>query len=126
MDTCKPSETIQAWARSTGSERPARVQVTCWSKQQRRWRALRVLIFSWLAAAVSVLIPFLHFILVPLFILSGILLPYLVYQKQSSIVGGQTQCPHCDKALLILRSADSWPLQQVCPACNGHVRIEKS
>lgn len=110
-----------------GSDRkePAQVFVKSWSKGEIAKRAFKAWGFWWLLAAVSIFIPLLHFVLVPLFLLIGLVAPLLVSVQKTVVLGGQGTCPFCSETFEIIKCSDRWPLHDVCGACRRHVTIEK-
>lgn len=103
----------------------AEVYVQTWTSSQRRIRALKSLALWWGLAFVSIFIPILHFVLVPVFLGAGLIIPCVVLGKNSVILGGQGTCPYCSRPFRIARSANRWPLQDICEFCHRHVRIER-
>ena len=111
----------------TGNHRkePATVKLERWSPRQRKIRGLKSLGLWWGLAVLSVAIPILHFLLVPLFFALGLVLPFVAMRRQSIVLGGKGTCPYCSKPFTIARQPDRWPLQDICTACNRHVTIFK-
>jgi hypothetical protein len=101
------------------------VVVTSWDKASRLKRALKILCLLWIGAVVSIVIPGLHFILVPGLFLAGPIAAYFLYRQESAVSGGTIQCPSCKNTIPVVRSPNSWPINVVCPRCNGFVRLER-
>lgn len=96
-----------------------------WTPNQRRIRAIKTFALWWGLALVSLFIPILHFVLVPLFLLIGLIAPPFVFASKTVILGGNGTCPFCGKSFEIFKCKDEWPLHDVCAECQRHVRIEK-
>ena len=61
----------------------------------RAWRALRALLGAWAAAAASVLLPIVHFVLVPTLVLAGVVLAVLRLREDRSLLELTGTCPRC-------------------------------
>jgi len=101
----------------------ARLQV--WDKRERMTRALKHLGMCWAAAVVSVLVPLLHIVLVPSFLIAGPIIAWLTSGKESVILGGKGACPECGASFAIARSENNWPISDLCTQCYKPVTIEK-
>ncbi|MBA3845665.1 MAG: hypothetical protein H0X45_03345, partial [Planctomycetes bacterium] len=66
---------------------------------ERLWRALRALGFCWLLAVGAVLIPLLHWVLVPGLFLAGFVVAGFAFQRIRIVAGGTGPCPTCATAL---------------------------
>ena len=104
-------------------ERPGVVYLERWDQKQRMKRALKTLGLTWGLAVGAVLIPLMHFILVPSLLIAGPALAYYQYQQQSAILGGTTECPKCGVTFEIVKSRERWPLKDVCSKCFTNVVI---
>ncbi len=104
---------------------PATVEVQMWGLPQRRLRCLRTLGIWWGLALVSIAVPILHFILVPLFLLIGLVAAPVAMQRKSMVLGGKGRCPFCAEPFVIVAHPDRWPLRDICTACHRHVSIER-
>ena len=96
-----------------------------WTPQQRLLRALKAFFIWFFIALVSLFIPILHFILVPLFLLAAFVMGFIVYAHSSMVLGGTGSCPFCGAAMEILKKPNQWPLDDICDKCSRHVVIEK-
>jgi hypothetical protein len=101
------------------------VFIRSFTQGQMRLRGLRVLTIFWAIAAVTIFIPILHFILVPGFLIGGIVASAAARRQKSIVAGGKGSCPKCGVGFLLVKSADRWPLGEVCPKCGAQIRIEK-
>jgi hypothetical protein len=119
-------ESMKVIVVGNNQKEPGEVYVQTWSNARRSWRAIRVFLLCWTLAAISILIPILHFVLVPLFFFLGLIAPFFVVRRESVVLGGIGSCPFCAKRFAILQSANDWPLHSVCDSCHRHVRIEKA
>lgn len=95
-----------------------------WSPPQRRLRALKALGLSLSLAVFSIFIPLLHFILVPLFLLTGPVAAWWVSAQENRISGGKARCPSCGSPFEIARTKLRWPLRDVCSGCHEEIQIQ--
>lgn len=103
-----------------------KVRVKKFSERERWQRALKALGICWGAAIFSVFLPIAHFILVPGFLIAGIVLPFHFYSAKSIVSGGEGNCPKCEAPFIIQKSSDTWPLSDTCGECYLSVKIEKA
>lgn len=87
-------------------------------------RALAILGLTWLLAALTVLIPIAHFVLVPALLLAGPVLAWMRYrvtERNERVIGA---CPSCGKEFTLeLDSADRLPLWTYCPPTDDPIRL---
>lgn len=102
------------------------IEVNYWNSSERMMRGGKLLGGAWFAAALSILVPVLHFVLVPLFLLLGPLLFYIAYQQEESVIGGQVPCPACAQPVKVSGGKLKWPIFDHCSSCQTRVRIEKA
>lgn len=87
------------------------------STGERVMRALTILGICWGLAAVTILIPVAHFVLVPGFLLAGPFAAWFRYRPRSLVLGGVGTCPGCDAELVVPSQAEHWPLSAICDSC---------
>jgi hypothetical protein len=109
---------------SQGKVTTGNVEHRIWEKKERTLRGIKALGISWGLCLVSVLIPLLHFILVPLFLLAGPFAFFWVTAQEQIILGGKGECPECLLTFDIARSAAKWPISDVCNHCHAPIEIE--
>ncbi len=102
------------------------VELKIWDKKERTKRALKALGFTLGLAVVSVLIPILHFILVPTFILASPIVFFWIAGQEQVILGGKGTCPNCHKEFEIARSPVTWPLSDLCDHCKAELKINQA
>jgi len=86
-------------------------------KNQRRKRAMKGLAMCWLLAALSLPIMFFHFVLVPGFLLAGLVLFKMKMSEETLVLGGIIPCPACQQANKVGRQAEQWPMGINCTSC---------
>ena len=110
---------------SGGKTAPGEARIARWDKPARAARAAKVWAACWAGAAVSVLIPVAHFVLVPALFVAGPIAAYSRFRQASAVAGGEGPCPSCGAKLPIAAARDEWPLFELCEACRASIRIEK-
>lgn len=101
-------------------------EVLALSKDQLFFKALAYLTACWCTAIVCILVPALHFVLVPAFFFLGIFLAVRVTKQRHLILSGQITCPHCSQEVILLKSAADWPHSEICQNCSSVLRISPS
>jgi hypothetical protein len=101
------------------------VTVQHFNPAQRMNAALKKLGLFWAIALVSVLIPVFHFVLVPLFLIIGILAARRSYKAEGRVIEGLTKCPHCQTEVIVKPTELQWPVTEICQNCARVVRIER-
>lgn len=107
-----------------GQHRPARLQTTHYTQQERLRRALLRLGLFWLLALGSIPIVIAHWVLVPGFFLAGPWVGYRTYQLSSAhnLVTGP--CPACNKDIdIALEARETLPKWSYCPDCKAPLQI---
>lgn len=102
------------------------VKIQYFNREQRLGRALKIFGLCWGAALVAIFLPLIHFVLVPTLILTGLIVPGFVYFRESRILGGEGTCPKCQAPFQIEKSANEWPLTDLCTQCRSQIIIEKA
>ena len=111
---------------SSGQIAQGEVYVENWDQKARMTRALKALGMCLGGACVAILIPLVHFILVPALLIAAPIVTWKVYQQDAVVLGGLTTCPKCGSRLPIVRGKVSWPLKDVCGKCYENVKIEEA
>lgn len=93
---------------------------------ERLLRSFRSIAIFWIVALLSVFVPVLHFILVPLFIILGIVFGIMTFLQSSLILSGTVLCPSCKAEVQLVPNAESWPREQRCTSCYLMLKIYRS
>ena len=88
------------------------------SQGERVKRASKALGICWFVAWVCVFVPLLHFFLVPLFLIIGLVLGIFVWMAKAEVLGGEVTCPNCAKVNQLPRDSENWPAQRRCDGCS--------
>lgn len=106
-----------------GKKASGEVTTEHWEAKERSKRALKIWGICWGIALFCVIIPILHFFLVPSFLLAGPIAAFFVYQQSDAVLGGKSTCPHCGKPFEVARMKIKWPLDDICANCHSAVKI---
>lgn len=94
------------------------------SKNERTKRALILLFGFWGLAAVSILIPVLHFVLVPLFILIAPFIAKKTFNEEVTLDACELSCPECKQLAKFAKTSGQWPLHSNCPHCMNRIYFD--
>lgn len=95
-----------------------------YSLKERWQRALKILGIIWLLAAVSLLVPMLHFVLSPLLFIAGPLLAWQRFHLIQQTLAAEGECPLCHQSIRIeLEARSRLPHWNICPHCNKPVQL---
>jgi hypothetical protein len=116
----RPVDIVSSRERTRGE-----VRILSLAPSGRVARAAKMLALMWALAIVSILVPGLHFILVPGFLVAGPVLAFKVARERSVVLGGEGTCPACGQFVQMPRGAEEWPQTDVCLHCQAFLRIEE-
>ncbi len=102
------------------------VKIQYFNRKQRIMQSLKIFGLCWGGAIVGVFLPIIHFVLVPSFILAGLIVPGFVYFRESLVLGGEATCPKCHAPFPIEKGSNQWPLSDLCTQCRTSILIEKT
>lgn len=112
-------------ARSKDKNIPIQLTVKEWSSGERLKRALKLLAKSWGVALAAVFIPLLHFFLVPLFVLGGLIGAALVYGAEKSLEKGEGTCPSCGAPVSVAKRWNLvFPFAFHCENCQARIEVD--
>lgn len=84
---------------------------------KRLGRAAVRLLGAWVLAVGCVLVPLLHFVLVPGFLLAGPVLAWLAVRESVVVKSTSIACPKCGKDAPIETGTTGWPAGMRCGSC---------
>lgn len=99
------------------------VQVTPLSFGARFGRGLKALGLLWLAALGSIILPGLHFVLVPGFFIAGLVFFVLRSRGTVRLEVGAFPCPKCGVSVPIEPDTTGWPARCACPDCCARLKL---
>jgi hypothetical protein len=91
---------------------------------ERVFRCLKFFTLFFVLAIASAFVPFLHFILVPLFVLLALLFGYFSYFDKENIIQAEGQCPYCLKTTSIARASMTLPFTDLCVNCRQVMTVQ--
>jgi hypothetical protein len=86
-------------------------------------KSIKKLLMFWGAAVLSILLPVVHFVLVPLFFILGIVFAILARKDRFEITDGKVACPNCKKEITVEKAAFAEYHSEICQHCACVVRI---
>ncbi len=109
---------IQFKNQKNGESNPANIRVTAFTQQEQRIRALKSLLTFWTIAALCILIPIAHFILVPGFLIGGGIAASRRWKTVEEGIDATGSCPACGNKIRIkLDKRADLPQWKDCPEC---------
>jgi hypothetical protein len=106
-----------------GRTSPGVMDVRAVGPSLRIGRALRALAICWGFALISVLVPFLHWVLVPALALLGPLVAVRAFANDRQVCGGGGSCPACAMPVVFTRSASPEAFHQTCATCRLSLEV---
>jgi hypothetical protein len=124
----KAHESIRVRIESVDESRASEgeVEYQAWTKAERTKRGLKALGMAYGGAVVALFIPLVHFFAVPLLLLAGPFIFFLISGQEEVILGGSGICPKCAQSFKIVRSAVKWPLTDLCNHCQTELKIHRA
>ncbi len=116
---------IQFKSQQSGATASAEMNTISFTKQEQKARALKALAKFWLIALVCVLIPIAHFILVPGFVIGGIIAAKRRWNKDADGIDANGSCPACSNNICIdLDKSAELPQWHDCPECGDALELQ--
>jgi hypothetical protein len=100
-----------------GRSSPGKMDVRAVGPAVRAARGLRALAWCWAFALIAVLVPFLHWVLVPVLVALGPLLALRAMGFDRQVTGGGGTCPACGSAVAFTRAVHPEAFTATCPVC---------
>ncbi len=116
---------IQFKSQKNNNINPAEMHLLTFSIQEQKVRAIKTLLLFWTIATVCVLIPIAHFILVPGFLIGGIVAAKRRWGKSEEGVYARGICPDCKNTISInLDKNAELPQWHNCPECGDMLELQ--
>ena len=90
---------------------------------ERMTRGLKIAGVLWLVAVVTLFVPILHFILVPSFLILGIVFGWAAWHDKAEVIRGEFICPNCKRTIPIPRESENFPCATRCTECQFTVNL---
>jgi hypothetical protein len=113
---------IQATANSDHAEY-GMADIHTFTPQMILMNSLKKLGMFWGMAVISVFLPVVHFVLVPLFLILGVVFMIRARKYRYEITSGQVPCPRCQKEIVLGKAAFIEFHDEICQHCAGVARI---
>jgi hypothetical protein len=104
----------------------AEISVSLISHGPRMMRGIKALAIAWILAIFFILVPVLHFVLVPAAFITGIVLFLHYFGLRHYLEVGAVICPSCDTEFKLKPNAFNLPIRELCPHCRADVLITLS
>jgi len=119
------THTIEFKSQASGNTTPAQMHITEFSVAEQKSRAIQSLLKFWLIAAVCILIPIAHFLLVPGFFIGGIIVASRRWKTEQEGDDASGNCPACDNHITIpLEKNADLPQWHDCPECADPLQLQ--
>jgi len=118
------TRTIQLKSQA-GDTNQAEMTLTAYSNAERKKRAVLTLLTLWGLAALSIPILIAHFILVPGFLIGGIVMFFKRWKTEQEAESVSGTCPACGNQITInLEKKGEFPQWRYCPSCNDSLELD--
>ncbi|QLY27014.1 hypothetical protein [Bdellovibrio sp. KM01] len=101
------------------------LEIKVFNQADKTRTALKKLALWWGLSLISVLLPVVHFVLVPLFFFLGFFFAWKGFKSEGQVLDGRTTCPHCGNPVNVGKGELNWPVTEICQSCARVVRMEK-
>jgi len=116
---------IQFKSQKNGKNKPAKMHLFLFTQQEQKIRALKSLMTLWGIAALCVLIPIAHFILVPGFFVAGIIVASRRWKTGEEGIDATGPCPDCNNEICLkLDKNAELPQWKDCPECGDPLELQ--
>jgi len=117
--------TIQFKSQTSGETALAALQVVVFSPQEQKMRALISLLIFWAIAVICIMIPLGHFVLVPGFLIGGVIIASKRWKAVEEARDAAGSCPSCGNHICIqLDKNAELPRWHDCPECSDPLELQ--
>jgi len=117
---------IEFKSQLSGNTTPAQIHITEFSVAEQKSRAIQSLLKFWLIAAVCILIPIAHFLLVPGFLIGGVIVASRRWKTEQEGIDASGDCPACHNQITIpLEKNADLPQWHDCPECADPLQFQE-
>ena len=99
------------------------LDVTHLTFAERAIASIAALGICWIVAALCVLVPVLHFFLVPAGLIAGVVGFFYKLRLHERRRAAAINCPACHEMVLLKAVSFNWPMLETCYACRSALRI---
>jgi len=116
---------IQFKSQKNSESSTAEMHVIIFSQQEQKIRALKSMMIFWAIATLCILIPIAHFILVPGFLIGGIIVASRRWKVKEEGIKATGSCPACHNNICIkLDKSAELPQWKDCPECTDPLELQ--
>jgi len=116
---------IRFKSQKSSESNPAEMYVIIFTQQEQKMRALKSMMTFWAIAALCILIPIAHFILVPGFFIGGIMAASRRWKVKEEGIEATGSCPACHNEICIkLDKNAELPQWRDCPECKDPLELQ--
>jgi len=121
----KITRAIQFKSQKNSERNLAEMSVIIFTQQEQKIRALKSMMVFWAIAALCILIPIAHFILVPGFLIGGIIVASRRWKLKEEGIKAAGSCPACHNEICIkLDKNAELPQWKDCPECADPLELQ--
>jgi hypothetical protein len=126
--TTSRTESVPVQIRGSLEKPPTtgQVEIVTWSANERSRRALKFLGICWGIGLFCVIMPIVHFFLVPGMFVAGLVGFARLSGQESLVLGGEGPCPECGKTFHIAKATNRFPMDELCENCKASVSISRA
>ena len=94
------------------------------STAERVKAGLKWLGISWAIAVGFILVPIIHFVAVPLFLILGPIGFVYAFSSNTRIEGGESKCPVCHEVIHLPKARFKTHIKESCPHCLNQIYMD--
>ena len=118
------TQTIQLKSQA-GNTNQADMTFVTYSNAERKTRAIKALLGFWALAVLSIPIIIAHFVLIPGFLIGGVVMSSKRWKTEKEAESVSGVCPACGNAITIkLEKKGDLPQWQYCPSCADSLELD--
>jgi len=106
-----------------GQEQRIEVEIIHLNTKARVVKSIQLFLGFLFLAALSILVPVMHFVLVPTLLLLAMILPFLNMKNDKALTAQNISCPKCKAKIHFKTKSFSNEVKNFCVACHTQVKI---
>jgi len=119
------TQTIRFKSQKSGAITTAEMRAVTFTNKEQKMRALKTFLIFFLIASFCVLIPVAHLVLVPSFLVGGIIAAKRRWNKDAEGIDAKGSCPDCRNNISIdLEKNAEFPQWHNCPECGDALELQ--
>ncbi len=124
----KDSVAVSFYSEKTQKTMPGQAELMTWDKPMAMKKALNGLWICWGLAILSLPIPLVHFVSVPILIIAGPIAVYAIfkmYMGSVDVLSGAGTCPDCHAQVFLEAKTAIWPQSLTCSQCQAPLQVNR-